>query len=60
MTETKNRWVRGLALGIFTAMIAVAVGGVTDYVLFNIQIAMFFWLLNALAVVAGRGWPAVP
>ncbi len=52
MAETAtNRWVGGLMLGVLAAVIGLAVGGLTDYVLFNPQMAMLFWLLNALTVV---------
>jgi len=46
-----NRWVSGLMLGVLAAVIGLAVGGLTDYILFNPQMAMLFWLLNALTVV---------
>ena len=38
-------------LGIFAALMAIAVGGFTDFVLYNIQMSMIFWLLNALVIV---------
>jgi len=46
-----DRWGAGLMLGILAALLGLAIGGFTDYVLFNIQMAMIFWLLNALVVV---------
>ncbi|MDR7867200.1 MAG: O-antigen ligase family protein [Sporomusaceae bacterium] len=53
-----NRWVSGLMLGVLAAVIGLAVGGLTDYILFNPQIAMLFWLLNALTVVVHlNGYP---
>ncbi len=48
-----NRWTGGLMLGVLAAMISLAVNGFTDYVLFNPQVAMVFWLLNAITVVVG-------
>ncbi|MDT8902311.1 O-antigen ligase family protein [Anaeroselena agilis] len=46
-----NRWVGGLMLGVLAAIIGIAVSGFTDYVLYSPQMAMLFWLLNALTVV---------
>jgi len=48
--QSPNRWVAGLMLGIVTAMVGLAVNGFTDYILFNIQLSMLFWLLNACIV----------
>ena len=41
----------GVMLGIVGAICGLIVNGFTDYVLFNIQLSMLFWLLNALIVV---------
>lgn len=41
----------GVMLGIVGAIWGLIVNGFTDYVLFNIQLSMLFWLLNALIVV---------
>ncbi len=49
--KAAERWTRGLMLGVFAALLAIAVSGFTDYVLFSIQMGMVFWLLNALVVV---------
>ncbi|MCX7779507.1 MAG: O-antigen ligase family protein [Negativicutes bacterium] len=49
-----ERWLRGLMLGIAAAIYGLAVSGITDYIMFNIQMAMLFWLLNALVVVGWR------
>jgi putative inorganic carbon (HCO3(-)) transporter len=46
-----NRWIRGFMLGMLAALIGIIVDGFTDYVLFNIQMSMIFWLLNAFIVV---------
>jgi len=48
--QSTNRWVAGLMLGIVTALMGLAVNGFTDYILFNIQLSMLFWLLNACIV----------
>ncbi len=48
-----NRWVGGLMLGVLAALVSLAVGGLTDYIMFNTQMSMLFWLLNALTVVVG-------
>lgn len=44
-------WGAGLMLGILAALLGITIGGFTDYVLFNIQMSMIFWLLNAVVVV---------
>lgn len=44
-------WSSGIMLGIVGAIFGLIVNGFTDYVLFNIQLSMLFWLLNALIVV---------
>jgi putative inorganic carbon (HCO3(-)) transporter len=47
----RQRWAAGLMLGIFTALVGLAVSGFTDYIMFNVQLSMLFWLLNALIIV---------
>jgi putative inorganic carbon (HCO3(-)) transporter len=37
-------------LGAVSALLGLAVSGFTDYVMYNIQMSMLFWLLNALVV----------
>lgn len=49
-----ERWMRGLMLGVTAAICGLAVSGVTDYVMFNIQMSMLFWLLNAVVIVVWR------
>lgn len=44
----------GLALGAGLALAVLAVGGLTDYVLFNTSVSMLFWLLCAVIVVIGK------
>lgn len=44
---------RGLTLGLAGALLSLAVSGFGDYIMFNIQIAMLFWLLCALVVAMG-------
>ncbi|MGL5512118.1 MAG: O-antigen ligase family protein, partial [Sporomusa sp.] len=48
LSQTQNRWVAGAMLGIVAAVLGLAVNGFTDYVMFNIQMSMLFWLLNAV------------
>lgn len=45
---------RACAIGLCAALFGVLIGGVTDYVLFNMELASLFWLLNALIVVLWR------
>jgi putative inorganic carbon (HCO3(-)) transporter len=49
---TNDQWIAGLMFGFVSAVFGLAVGGLTDYVLFSIQISMMLWLLNALIVIA--------
>jgi putative inorganic carbon (HCO3(-)) transporter len=49
-----EKWMRGLMLGVTAAIYGLAISGVTDYILFNIQMSMLFWLLNALVIVVWR------
>lgn len=51
LRESGRDWSSGLMLGIVGAIFGLIVNGFTDYVLFNIQLSMLFWLLNALIVV---------
>ncbi|SFL68074.1 O-antigen ligase family protein [Pelosinus propionicus] len=48
------RWSSGIMLGIVGAIFGLIVNGFTDYVMFNIQLSMLFWLLNALIVVVWK------
>lgn len=50
MRHNNNRWITGLMLGIVAALLGLAVNGFTDYVMFNIQMSMLFWLLNACII----------
>ena len=47
-------FLRALRLGIGLALLSVALGGLTDDVLFNIPTSMLLWLLCALIVVSGK------
>ena len=54
LKETKDTWLAGLLLGLLAALGGLFFNGLTDYVLFNIQLSMLFWLLNAIIVVAAK------
>lgn len=41
----------GVALGLFAAFVALVVNGITDYVLFNIQLSILLWALMGLTIV---------
>ena len=41
----------GLMLGIIAAIGGIIINGLTDYVMFNIQLSMLYWLLNGLIVI---------
>lgn len=49
--SASNRWLAGLMLGIMAAFMGIAVSGFTDYILFNIQLSMLFWLMCAITIV---------
>lgn len=46
-----DQWASALMLGVVAALVGLAVNGLTDHILFNIQLSMLFWLLNAMVVV---------
>lgn len=48
--KTRNQQVAGLMLGVIAAVVGLAVNGFTDYIMFNIQMSMLFWLLNAVII----------
>jgi putative inorganic carbon (HCO3(-)) transporter len=50
LSHTNNRWVTGLMLGIVAAVLGLAVNGFTDYIMFNVQLSMLFWLLNGVII----------
>ncbi len=50
--NTANRWLHGLMLGVLVALLSIAVSGFTDYIMFNPQVAMLYWLLNAMIMAA--------
>lgn len=47
----KSNLLNGLTLGAGLSILCVAINGFTDYVLFNIELSMLFWLVNAVIVV---------
>ena len=57
LTSTNLRastFLNGLTLGCGLSMVAVAINGFTDYVLFNIELSMLFWLVCAIIVISCR------
>lgn len=50
LTQTQNPWVAGVMLGTVAAVLGLAVNGFTDYIMFNVQMSMLFWLLNAVII----------
>lgn len=50
----QSDFLNGLTLGCGLAILSAAVNGLTDYVLFNIELSMFFWLTCAIIVVVCR------
>lgn len=47
----ESKFLNGLMLGFGLALACIAVNGFTDYVLFNIELSMLFWIINALIVI---------
>lgn len=47
-------WVSGLSAGILAAFFGIAVNGMTDHVLFSVQMSMLFWFFNAMVLVLWR------
>lgn len=56
LAETQGKWLYGLILGISAAIMGLAISGFTDHILFNIQMSMLFWLLNAIIMVVWQGF----
>ncbi len=50
----EEKLLNGLMLGIGLAILSIALNGLTDYVLFNIESSMLFWLLAAIVVLIGQ------
>ncbi|HWR40950.1 MAG TPA: O-antigen ligase family protein, partial [Patescibacteria group bacterium] len=53
--QKRQEWIAGLMLGILAAFAGMAVCGLTDHLLFSVQLSMLFWLLCSLVTVAGLG-----
>lgn len=51
ISEKVEDWSLGLMLGVFAAIVGMIINGFTDYVMFNIQLSMLYWLLNGLIVI---------
>jgi len=51
LSRTVESWSSGLMLGIIAAIGGIIINGLTDYVMFNIQLSMLYWLLSGLIVV---------
>jgi putative inorganic carbon (HCO3(-)) transporter len=45
--RSADKWLAGMAMGIIASMLSLLVNGVTDHILFNIQLSMFFWMMVA-------------
>lgn len=43
-------WIKGLLTGLIAAILGIAVSGMTDHVLFSIQMSMLAWLLFAVVI----------
>lgn len=52
--ESQDPYISGLMLGVIASVLALLISALTDYNLFNIQMSMLFWFLNALVVQSWR------
>lgn len=50
----ESNFISGVNLGAGLSIACVALNGFTDYVLFNIELSMLFWFMNAVIIVACR------
>lgn len=53
-TTSSDKFIGGLSLGITAAYWGIIISGITDHVLFNLELSMLFWLINAISVVLWR------
>lgn len=44
-------WVRGIACGYIASLVGIAIGGLSDYTLFNIQLGILFWVGNGTILI---------
>lgn len=49
--QREEGFLNGLRLGMGLAVLSIALNGLTDYVLFNIESSMLFWLIGAVIVL---------
>ena len=47
-------WMRGIACGYIASLVGLAISGLTDYTLFNLQLGMLFWVGNATLLIINR------
>jgi putative inorganic carbon (HCO3(-)) transporter len=50
LRESHPAWVHGLLTGLVAAILGLAVSGLTDHILFSIQMSMLAWLLFAVVI----------
>ena len=53
-TSTKDSWLKGIMLGVLSALFALFISGFTDHILFSMQISMIFWFINAIVITASN------
>ncbi len=52
--EKNEPLIRGILLGTGLGMAALAINGLTDYVMFNTELSMLVWLFAGMAVMLGK------
>ncbi|SCM80762.1 Lipid A core-O-antigen ligase [uncultured Sporomusa sp.] len=55
LSKTNNRMIAGIIFGVMAAVLGLVLNGFTDYIMFNVQLSMLFWLLNAIIIVVWEG-----
>lgn len=55
LSKTNNRRIAGIIFGVVAAVLGLLLNGLTDYIMFNVQMSMLFWLLNAMIIVVWEG-----
>lgn len=51
MNSLADKYTSGLLMGIAAGLVGLMINGLTDYIMFNIQMSMLFWMLNAIIAV---------
>lgn len=50
LPQAEEPWIQGLLSGLVAAILGIAVSGLTDHILFSIQMSMLVWLMFAIVI----------